>query len=124
MAAERVVSELNMRTTKLAELHCKLENWDRANAIYRKLLKEKSVCVDGVVNNLWCECFHEKRDFVSVKEVERERACVCRFVCEHRECVGAGGSICVCTCLKMCVYVLCACICGKVLCFAHDQKRD
>ncbi|KAK7088103.1 N-alpha-acetyltransferase 25, NatB auxiliary subunit-like [Littorina saxatilis] len=37
---ERVVSELNMRSTKLAELHCKLQNWSKANAIFRKLLKE------------------------------------------------------------------------------------
>ena len=87
-----------MRTTKLAELHCKLENWDRANAIYRKLLKEKSVCVDGVVNNLWCECFHEKRDFVSVKEVEREREHVFVGLCVSTEsvCVWGRGGVFVC----------------------------
>jgi hypothetical protein len=30
-----------MRHTKLAELHCKLAHWDKANAIYRKLLNKK-----------------------------------------------------------------------------------
>ncbi|PVD31460.1 hypothetical protein C0Q70_06872 [Pomacea canaliculata] len=37
---ERVVSELNQRATKLAELHCKLGNWEKANVLYRNLLKE------------------------------------------------------------------------------------
>ena len=64
-----------------------------------------------------------KSDFVSVKEVERERV-FCRFVCEHRECVCGGGvSICVCTCLKMCVYV---CVHASVerYCVLHMTKRE
>ncbi|KAK7505933.1 hypothetical protein BaRGS_00002655, partial [Batillaria attramentaria] len=37
---ERVVSELNMRSIRLADLHCKLKNWDKGNVLYKKLLKE------------------------------------------------------------------------------------
>ncbi|KAL8619116.1 hypothetical protein ACOMHN_019388 [Nucella lapillus] len=37
--AERVKSELNMLSTKRADLYCKLHKWDKANAIYRQLLQ-------------------------------------------------------------------------------------
>jgi len=38
---EKLISELNFKATKQAELYTKLENWPKTNGAYRQLLNDK-----------------------------------------------------------------------------------
>ena len=41
--AEKLISELNFKATKQAELYTKLENWPKTSGAYRQLLNDKLV---------------------------------------------------------------------------------